>query len=255
MIGVPATKQPSESSRNSRLFIEPTSIYPPVQAAQKKDPTDKPQHAPTDIRTTSTVRRLPTFFNAPEDDPVPSKPSISPIPTVDTIINDQDTQPPVEPEAVEEPAVLQDPAVATSHTVSIFGFPPNLIAKVFDQFQQLGTVREVRHADNRLYIQYQHDHSVQQALKLNGQPVALVYLLGVTQCDTDLLSSSEPLPAGKFESTVHTPYASLYANPNPAGSGQAGASVVNSKTIRPNDRIQKVEPASRLSNLLEWLTL
>ncbi|KAI8062184.1 hypothetical protein BC940DRAFT_309350 [Gongronella butleri] len=246
---------PVQEKQPDGPFLQPTSLFPPSHTPaqpqlQQKEPAEPETTSKAEARVTpSTDKRLPIFF-------VGATAAKEQVSTSSIIPSEPEKdEAPVAPEARETPAEPVEPVQPSEprkHTIKVFGFPPNLIAVIHDDFSQLGDVETYRYdrATTCLELQYKSVYSVDRALKRHGTTVAAVYQLGVAMADEDL--TPRPDDAETRQNHVrHVDIDDVYASSQRPGSGKAGVSVLGTHSIIGNGAIRRVFSADRVTWLLD----
>ena len=99
--------------------------------------------------------------------------------------------------------------------VTVFGFPPNSVSFILDQFSQYGTI--LHHVtvpgSNWLHLKYHTPLQAKKALSKNGRVFASSIMVGVQQCIDKSLMVSSPGDSQVIRGTPMRPLTSNYKVP------------------------------------------
>ena len=99
--------------------------------------------------------------------------------------------------------------------VTVFGFPPNSVSFILDQFSQYGTI--LHHVtvpgSNWLHLKYHTPLQAKKALSKNGRVFASCIMVGVQQCIDKSLMISSPGYSQVIKGTPMRPLTSNYKVP------------------------------------------
>ena len=99
--------------------------------------------------------------------------------------------------------------------VTVFGFPPNSVSFILDQFSQYGTI--LHHVTvpgaNWLHLKYHTPLQAKKALSKNGKVFGTSIMVGVQQCINKSLMTSSPGESSISKRTPMRPLTSSYKVP------------------------------------------
>lgn len=99
--------------------------------------------------------------------------------------------------------------------VTIFGFPPSLVAYILEQFSQYGTIeqKEILNNVNWLHIKYQTKLQAKKALSKNGKTLNGNIMIGVCQCIDKEVMDGKQQEMTCYKSVLGTPTSAMIQSP------------------------------------------